>query len=450
MRLPRVLVLACLTWCVASAAEAQYGLYGAPEILQVSQQTPPAPMPVEPLPDPAQSTPWPGNNNIPQVQREAVPTPAPQNYDYVNGCYGGCATGCMNGGGYANGAAAGCAVPDGCNTNLNFGQCGCGWYGSLTALIMGRSDGKGLWTSYKDGEETNQLTNTQFNMRWECGGEIQLGRCFCCCGTPYAIEASFWTGEDFYGTVDTTVPGGHVSSPLDFNSLNFPGAVSIAPSNYAGYWFDGAQEHCLVRRDEYDDFEINLIRQPLAWACDSQWDIGWSAGVRYFRFQDFLQFSSLSWMATDWNDVANVGYISDRVTNNLIGFQCGFDLAYRMCRNVRLFVDPQVGVYDNYMDATFACYTGAGVNGAGPYGNFPVHSTCNGLAFLTQVDMGVDWQFARNWSARAGYRVVAVTGVGLADDQFPQYICDTLAMRDVQHYSSIVLQGAFVGITCNF
>jgi hypothetical protein len=433
---------------VASAAEAQYGLYGAPEILQVSQQTPLAPAPAATaLPDPSQSAPWSGNSG-PQMQREAVSTPAPQNYDYVNGRAGGY----LNNGGCANNGCAnpGCAVPDGCNADLNCCQCGCSWYASLTALIMGRSDGRGIWTSYKDGDLTNQLTNTQFNMQWQCGGEIQFGRCFCCNGTPYAVEASFWTGEDFYGTVDTTVPGGHVSSPLDFTSLSFPGARSIAPTDDAGYWFDGAQEHRLVRRDEYDDVEINLIRQPLAWACDSAWDVGWSAGVRYFRFQDFLQFSSLSWMATDWNDAANVGYISDRITNNLIGLQCGFDLGYRVCRNVRLFLDPQVGVYDNYMDATFAAYTGAGVNAQGPYGNYPVHSTCNGLAFLTQIDAGVDWQFARNWSARAGYRVVAVTGVGLADDQFPQYICDSLALRDVQHYSSVVLQGAFVGITYNF
>ena len=53
------------------------------------------------------------------------------------------------------------------------------------------------------------------------------------------------------------------------------------------------------------------------------------------------------------------------------------------------------------------------------YPDFPAHGTTTGIAFLTQIDVGADWQFTRNWSARAGYRVVAITGMGLADDQFP-------------------------------
>ena len=47
--------------------------------------------------------------------------------------------------------------------------------------------------------------------------------------------------------------------------------------------------------------------------------------------------------------------------------------------------------------------------------------------------MGTEWQFTRNWSARAGYRVVAITGMGLADDQFPQYMVDTPEIANIQH-----------------
>ena len=46
--------------------------------------------------------------------------------------------------------------------------------------------------------------------------------------------------------------------------------------------------------------------------------------------------------------------------------------------------------------------------------------------------------------------MVAVTGMGLADEQFPQYMNDIPDIQDVQHTGSLVLHGAFVGITYNF
>jgi hypothetical protein len=67
-----------------------------------------------------------------------------------------------------------------------------------------------------------------------------------------------------------------------------------------------------------------------------------------------------------------------------------------------------------------------------------------------QIDVGVDWQLSRNWSARVGYRVVALTGVALADDQFPQYIVDMPEIAHIDSHSSLLLHGAFAGLTYNF
>jgi hypothetical protein len=138
----------------------------------------------------------------------------------------------------------------------------------------------------------------------------------------------------------------------------------------------------------------------------------------------------------------------------------GFDIAYNLGCNLRLFVKPQVGIYNNFVDSTFQ--SRAQLNGCNyvdgtvsvlnaNYPPFPAHGTTNGVAFLTQIDVGADWQFTRNWSARFGYRVVAMTGMALADDQYPQFLCDTPTMNgSPQHCSSLVLQGAFFGLTCNF
>mgnify|MGYP000925125921 CR=1 FL=1 len=352
--------------------------------------------------------------------------------------------------GWGNGYGGGC-YGGGCG-QPGYGQCGemcemgcgdcCPWYASISALVMGRSGSRRLWTSYATNDETNQLTNSDFGMQWAWGGEATFGRRFCCDCVPYAIQATYWTTEQMSGERITTNPGNYVSTPLIVTPMTF-GGVS------AQNWFDGAQEHRLSRWDEFHNVEVNLVREQLAWACDSHWDIGWSVGIRYFRFAENLTFASVRQGAV-WGDLADMAYFSDTISNNLIGPQFGFNAAYCVGSGVRLFISPQVGIYGNFLESDFAAHTGDGVNGVGPYGSFPVHSTRTGLSFLTQIDTGVDWQLTRNWSARAGYRVVAITGMGLADDQFPQYMVDTPDIADIQHTSSLVLHGAFFGVTYNF
>jgi hypothetical protein len=434
-----------------SAAWAQYGLYGSPELLPVAQQSYPAqpaavyqshqpgaqyryPAPEGSVPG-VQYTAW-----APPTEPAAQPLPAVTDDSVVRAAP-------PPGNGLISQAP--CAAPAGqgcgaCATAITCCQDECRpWYAAAYALVLGRSDARRLWTSYQDGDETNQLTNSQFGLEWKWGGEVTVGRRFCCQCVPMAMEVTYWTTDAFAGTRSTTYPGGYVSTPLALNYLDF-GAQN------AEAWFNGAKEHRLWRQDELHDFEINLVREQLPWACDSRWDIGWSFGMRYFRFEDYLKFGTLAHDGTGWDDLENTAYLSDRISNNLIGVQVGFDAAWRATKNVRLFLAPSVGVYDNYMDSSFQAYTGDGVRAHGPYAYFPVHATANDVAFLMQVDAGLDWQFSRNWSARLGYRVVAASGLGMADDQFPQYICDTPEIEHVAHYSSLVLHGVFFGVTYNF
>lgn len=320
----------------------------------------------------------------------------------------------------------------------------CPWYASVSALVMGRSDGSGFWSSYKQSDLKQQGGWSQMPMSWKWGGEARFGRRFCCGCTPYALEASYWTTEALTGYRSTTYAGDTVNTVLNVNNISFLGL----PANT---WFQGAGEQTLTRRDEYHNIEVNLVREQLAWACDSPWDIGWSVGIRYFRFQESLVYDSI--MPNHTTGGIFDAYLSDNITNNLLGVQFGFDAAYNVCNGLRLFITPKVGVYNNYLDSTFQAQLGDHVtNGIStPYGvTYPVHGTRNAISFLTQVDLGADYQFTRNWSVRGGYRVLAVTGIGFADDQFAQAICDIPELQSVQNSSSLVLHGAFLGLTYNF
>jgi hypothetical protein len=325
----------------------------------------------------------------------------------------------------------------------------CPWYASVSALVMGRSDGRGFWTSYKTNDLKEQGGWSLMPMSWKWGGEARFGRRFCCGCTPYALEASYWTTEALTGYRSTTYPGDTVNTVLNVNNITFnPPGIGATPANT---WFQGAGEQTLSRRDEYHNVEVNLVREQLAWACDSPWDIGWSVGIRYFRFQESLVYDSI--MPGHTAGGIFDAYLSDNVTNNLVGAQFGFDAAYNVCNGLRVFITPKVGVYNNYLDSTFQAQLGNHLtNGIStPYGvAYPVHATRNVVSFLTQIDLGADYQFTRNWSLRGGYRVLAATGIGFADDQFPQAICDIPQLQNAQNPSSLVLHGAFFGLTYNF
>ncbi|MCE5266764.1 MAG: hypothetical protein LLG00_02625 [Planctomycetaceae bacterium] len=544
MKLFRIALFASLAACAASAAWAQYGLYGAPEPLRVPQQNPapvyetpayapqgyqaaayaapagyptnypttaaPMAQPVagptyyQPSPtyspypptqyraapqttamyQPYQTAPQYRNPNVysrptsqtmaagqggaaqtmpappagpvaaapaPVADFEYAPTPAPQGSGITNqmlaeqGGLSGDPSACSPYRGSLDRFERAACNPscEGSSCDVGCQQaCGCQWYAGISALALTRSDSPRLWTTYRDGHEETQLMNSQFGTDWSWGGEARFGRRFCCGCVPYAIEATYWTTEAITGERSCTWPGGYVSTPLAVNYIDFNG-------NNASNWFNGAEEHRLTRRDEFHNVELNLIREQLAWACDSPWDIGWSVGVRYFRFQEDLTFESRA-QGCQWTDLGGVASLEDNVTNNLVGVQFGFDAAYCLFSGVRFFISPKVGLYDNIMDSDFRCATGDNIPGHTVYGYFPAHGTQSGISFLTQIDVGVDWQFSRCWSARAGYRVVAATGMALADSQFPQYVNDIPDIKDVRHTDSLVLHGAFLGITYNF
>ena len=178
------------------------------------------------------------------------------------------------------------------------------------------------------------------------------------------------------------------------------------------------------------------------------------AGVRWFRFQDGLVWGAQR--ANDGSAYANDWlYLNDHITNDLVGGQLGFNASCRFADRWKVFVTPMFGVYDNHMTLDYNLYAVSHTTGqqypassqtyANP--NYPVHSTSDGFACLTQVDVGLDWQFSRHLSTQFGYRVVALTGMGLSDSQLPFYANDTQSIANIQHNDSLILYGVFAGLT---
>jgi hypothetical protein len=322
------------------------------------------------------------------------------------------------------------------------------WYVSGRGLIMGRGDHPNkVWTTYEATDASNQLTHSVHPMQWQGGFDLRLGRRFCC--GNWALEAGYWTLNPFEISVYCSHPN-LVSTPLDFLNLEDP-----VTGGEAGWLFDDAEAHIIDRRNEVHSVELNLIRAPIGPVCATPFHCSFTFGARFFRFEEDLVFSSLDEGGTVFG-VDPTGYLDDKIVNNLVGAQVGCRVDYTRDK-WRLYAFPKVGIYNNHMKHRFSGYRRDSVNGEvlfnvlwPGYPQYPVESTQDVISFLTEFDVGLEWQFHPNWSATVGYRATIATGVGLADHQIPFYPSDTPELADIDYNGYLLLHGGFAGVTCQF
>ncbi len=337
------------------------------------------------------------------------------------------------------------------------------WFGSVAALYMGRDEPNRLWTTFETNNNPNQLPTDAFT-QWQVGGEVTFGRYFHC--GLFGVAATYWTLDPLTGFSSQSVAGGSVSTPLIVSDIEFAGVNGTV-------LFDGAQEHRVWRRDEFHNVEVNLLSGrlakgaagrgpcaedygPTAYGGGSPWSADWLLGVRYFRFQEDFTFASLDQGYT-WGQGGGLyqANLDDTTQNNLIGFQAGADLGYQLSPHWRLFATPKIGIYNNHVQHHFSLYRGDGTvanptAASGVSGSYPVRSSEDVVSFLTEVNLGVDWQMTRRWSAFLGYRVLFATGIALADNQIPTYVVDIPEIADIDTNGQLVLHGAFAGVRFNY
>ena len=463
MKTIRLMMLLVAVLLLASTALAQYTLYGSPEVVQLPPvqpnrwaQTYPTTQP-GPMVTPA--SPAYGAASVP-VQQPRLAQPSGNVLQTAPGAMAGerpSVIASMINPDACNSYEPSCGdscAPDACAAPC----CPCSpWFASAAFLTMGRDKANHVWTTYDSDHQAWQLTNTgDIEMDWGYGGEIRFGRRFCGCGCtcqPWGLEVVYWSMQPVHGFLSTTAPGGsgHVSTPLDFAYTQFAGVGSGTD------YFDDAEEHRLWRRNEFHNVEINLLRGGFMDPCMRSWNVQWAVGVRYFRFDEDLKFGSLERNST-WGEDGGTheAYLDDRIKNNLVGFQLGFDARSGCWHGLQLYVAPKVGIYNNYIENTYSLYRGDGVNAVSldedrqPDGNYPVRSHDNVFSVLTEVDLGLYWHVTQNWSARIGYRLVAISGIGLADDQYIHYVNDIPEINNVKHNGDLFLHGAFAGVTYNY
>lgn len=422
MRFLHKLAMAAGVFAAPSLASAQYYSYGAPATLPAPTRQ------VQPM---GYHSPTYSGENIPAptaVGAQEGYAPSSSHYDNALSGDAGCST--CNGGG-------GCSTGD-CG-DFGCGDCCCGpsWYGSIAGLYLERNRPNKFQVSFDTTNPIGQLImSTDTIGDWEAGFEVRVGKYL---GCSSAVELGYWTIGDFEGEARAFDPPGigGLNTPFDFRSLNFAGT----PVNDL---FDGAQVHVLRRSNEIHNLEANFVSFPMSSNPCSRMQGSVLAGFRYFRFSEDWSLASSDNSPSFGVDPANEAYWNIDVENNLFGLQLGGRGSYAVTQKLSAFAAPRVGLFWNDMSMDYRIADGVGNEAV------DISSDENAISLLAQLDVGVNYQFTPCIGLWGGYRVMALSGVALSDQQIPFLADDLNGIADIDHNSNLVLHGLMGGVTFTY
>ncbi len=340
-----------------------------------------------------------------------------------------------------NGLQAGPATGDcGCGSDSDCGCCRhCFLYGYAGGLIMTRNEPNKVWLTYDQTNNNFQNLNTEMaNVHWDGGAEFTIG--YACCGDG-GIELTYWGVWNMNGSASITDPTNNLGTPIDTTN----GAAGLLLGGQTpDSFFTNAHQVFIWRNDQVNNVEINLTYNP--WGYDNcGWNATWLAGIRCFNFDENLLWTSVAGgFSFGSNGGANQANLNVHCENDMVGFQFGAVFNYRFGDHFSMFFIPKMGIYGDAAETRSRYYRGDGVVG------FDITGTKDTCSFLGEVDLGMKYDIGCHWSLVGGYRVVAVSGIALADNQIPHFLAASDEFADVKTNGDLILHGAFFGASFHY
>jgi opacity protein-like surface antigen len=183
----------------------------------------------------------------------------------------------------------------------------------------------------------------------------------------------------------------------------------------------------------------------------SPWGFGWLAGFRYINFTEDWLFTTDTTETVFDNDATELNYAVD-LDNNLIGFQMGGGISYCVTNALSAYATAKFGLYNNHIEQTqrvFGPLGNATINN-GPFAtsDYVIDAEDDDIAFVGQFDAGARWALNESWSINAGYRLVALSGVAIAETNVAQgNFQNVLGISDTQSTGSFIMHGVVLGAT---
>lgn len=356
-------------------------------------------------------------------------------------------------------------------------SCGPTVFAGVNALMLTRDRANPTWLSYQTDVLENQMMKTEdASFGYGGGFEVFVGACLgggcdpcnpCGGGGGWAIEGRYWGWYPGMAEANTYDPSGTLADGSDLgvvipnlDMLNYDDGGGASGVNT---YFQNAARHRIRMENEIHNVELNLFNSPLggsAGVYGAGYAYGGHAaptvamnvlgGFRYLRFDESFLFS------TDPSD-GNFTGAADEVhyhietENNLIGFQIGGNASWFATRRFSVNTGTKLGLYANQMNHNQSIYGSNGfatVGGVGPWAGqaYNVSSDDTRISMLGELDLGASYQVCSWMKVTGGYRVVAVSGVALTENQIPTYFAGLDDVSEIDSNGDLLLHGAYAGV----
>ncbi|HIA20791.1 MAG TPA: hypothetical protein EYN03_09675 [Planctomycetes bacterium] len=329
-------------------------------------------------------------------------------------------------------------------------KCGGIWFTSMSGLVMTRDHANDVELSFSTAAlNPTLLTTRDAAMDWAGGFDVHFGRFFN--NRQQAWEVVYWglfsDAEVADATDPDSVPGGtDLNTAFLFDFLAYNGA-----GNPVVDLFNGAARHRLVRDYEFHNIEVNLWGNTNGLEGGRGLEVGWLAGIRFFRFRDSLQFLTDASDGVFTGAVDEVTYLVD-IENRLLGVQLGGLAQGGVTDHWSLHGGIKVGLFGNHITNSSELGGAAGSafvdDPTSPFHllQYRIRSHKNDVAILGEIDLGTTYQIREHWRAFFGYRAVALAGAALSTNQFPEDFSQLDEAAVIRSNGSLILHGAYAGI----
>lgn len=389
------------------------------------------------------------------------------------------------------------------------------WFGGFYGLIMNRDEANEIYFLTEPSSlDALYLSSRDASMEFSGGYEVRLGRVFG--QGSWGMEFVYWElfPDDQEASVQTAQQNvAQLYATTDYRdvNLNFSGGARDSIANT--FSESGALVAARLQRSwDFQNIELNLISGPLyggggfraggatpfgqgyagviggggcygpsvggcggggcgdscgdccspcgdlyanpcgTGGCGPALQIGWLAGLRYFKFDESL--------GLDY-DILDTVYDGDpdhefrhdvRVENDLVGVQLGLNMNYALTNCLSLDGGTKFGLFGNHISQrqsirnaqAFGYVAGSG----GDERDFNIVDDDEDVAFLGEFRFGAAYKIGCHWRLSGGYRVLALSGVGLATNQLPyaRSYTDLGKVGDIDRNGHLILHGAYAGV----
>ena len=205
--------------------------------------------------------------------------------------------------------------------------------------------------------------------------------------------------------------------------------------------FDRATSNTITRDNEIHNVELSMLRQGGCFKtrfgrCGTYELL---SGFRWFEFGE-----EFHWDVNGATPPDSL-FFDTEVGNTLLGAQLGSRVSLCMTDRIRFNVATKGGIYNNRARASQSIIDDAGVYATVNGVDYNFNDSKNDVSFLGELDLGVSYHTSRCSRVNLGYRVIGVSGIALAPDQYNNFNFAP-AIRDVQTNGDLVLHGAYFGM----